>query len=106
MVTEPQPEEEFPTRIAGALESVADTARSLTVDKAANVIKWAALAIVLAALGLAALIFFLIGLFRILGEVLGNQEIAYAVVGGLFLIVVALLLRFRSREPEIEELDV
>lgn len=106
MVTEPQPEEEFPVRIAGTLESVANTARSLTVDKAAAAIKWTAVAVVLAALGLSALVFFLIGSFRLLGEVLGNQEIAYAVVGGLFLVGVA-LLRLRKREPETsEELDV
>jgi drug/metabolite transporter superfamily protein YnfA len=38
-----------------------------------------------------ALIFLFLGLFRILGELVNDMELAYAIVGGLFLLLGALL---------------
>lgn len=96
--TEPtDPKSDFPVKIADALESVAGKARSLTVDKAEAAGKWAAAATVLVFLGIMAVIFLLIGVSRLLGEVVGT-EVAYAIIGGLFL--VAALLIWRQRDPK------
>ena len=88
-------EPDFPTKIADQLESVADKARSMTVDKAEKVGKWVAAGPILTMLGLLALIFFLIGTSRMLGEVVGT-EVAYAIIGGLFLIGAWLVWRMRD----------
>jgi hypothetical protein len=90
-------EPDFPVKIADSLESVAMKARSLTVDKAESVGKWAAAGTVLAFIALMAVIFLLIGVSRILGEAVGT-EVAYAIIGGLFL--VAALLVWRMRDPK------
>ena len=90
-------EEDFPVKIADALESVANKARSLTVDKAEKAGKWIAAGPLLTMLVIIAVIFLLIGLSRLLGEVVGT-EIAYAIIGGLF--AVAALLLWRQRNPK------
>jgi len=90
-------EPDFPVKIADTLETVADKARSLTVDKAENIGKWVATGTILFFIALIAVIFLLIGLSRLLGEVVGT-EVAYAIIGGLFLI--AALLIWRKRDPE------
>lgn len=90
-------EPDFPVKIADSIESVASKARSLTVDKAESVGKWAAAGTVLVFIGLVAVIFLLIGVSRILGEIVGT-EVAYAIIGGLALL--AALLIWRLRDPK------
>ncbi len=92
---EPDVEPDFPTKVADALESMAAKARSLTVDRAENAAKWAAAGTVLFFLGVIAVIFLLIGLARLLGEVVGT-EVAYAIIGGLLLIGAWLIWRMRD----------
>jgi hypothetical protein len=100
--------DDFPKRIADLLESFASTVRSLTVDRVARVITFVTLGLVaLTLVGLAS-IFFLVGLFRITGELVYKAcdcsmatEIAYGIIGGLFLVLAAFLWsrRVRSTEP-------
>lgn len=88
---------DFPVKIADALESVANRARSLTVDKAENVGKWVAAGTILFFIAIIAVIFLLIGLSRLLGEVVGT-EWAYTIIGGLF--ALGALLIWRKRDPK------
>lgn len=90
--------EDFARRIPDLLESITERIRAMTVDRMAKVITYVALGIVAAALVFLALVFLFVGLFRILGELAtkacdctSGMEIAYAVVGGLFLLVGAFL---------------
>ena len=101
-VSEEEPD--FPVKIADALESVADKARSLTVDKAENLGKWVATGTILFFIAIIAAIFLLIGLMRLLGEVVG-VEVAYAIVGGLFLLAALLIWRLRDPKESKETTD-
>ena len=101
----PNPErDEFPVRVADLLEGIATRIRAMTVDRIARVITYITLGLVaLTLLGLA-FIFFLVGLFRIADELMRkvcdcgySMELAYAVVGGLFLLLGAFLWRKRIR---------
>ena len=96
-MTDHDQEPDFPVKIADSLESAAAKARSLTVGKAENAAKWAAAGTVLAFIGIMAVIFLLIGVSRIIGELVGT-EVGYAIIGGLFLIVA--LLVWRKRDPK------
>ena len=49
---------------------------------------------------LVALVFLFIGLFRILGDLVDDMELAYAIVGGLFLIIGLLLWARRTSETK------
>ena len=96
--------EDFPTRIADFLESVATRIRALTVDRLASAITYVTLGLVAATLVTIAFIFLLIGIFRIVEELIFKacdctqaMEISYGAVGGLFLIVGALLWSRRNR---------
>ncbi len=96
--------EEFPTRVADFLESVATRIRALTVDRVARVIMFVALGLVSAVLVVVAFIFLMLGLFRILEELVFKacdcsqaMEISYGAVGGLFVLVGALLWSRRTR---------
>ncbi|MBI5156919.1 MAG: hypothetical protein HZA58_02765 [Acidimicrobiia bacterium] len=100
--------EDFPIKVAGLLEAVATRIRAMTVDRVARVIKFVTLGLVALTLVGLAFIFFLVGLFRIADELLRkacdcgySMELAYAIVGGLFLVFGALLWRKRiSRGAE------
>lgn len=96
--------DEFPTRIADALESVALRVRSLTVDRVSHWLKWAALGLVVAVLGVLALFFLLVGVFRIVGEIIGVRA-AYAALGGLFVVAGAFLWWKRYPNAETEEAE-
>lgn len=92
------PVEDFPTRIADLLESIATRIRSLTVDRVARVITYVTLGLVALTLVTMAFIFLLVGLFRIVEELVfkacdctAAMEISYGAVGGLFLLFGALL---------------
>lgn len=87
--------DDFPTKIADFLEQSAVKVRSMTVDRIAGGVRWGAAGIVLAVLGFLLAVFLLIGIFRLLGELIG-VEVTYAIFGGLFLLLGVLLLRQRK----------
>ena len=88
--------DDYPAQIADYLESIALKVRSLTVDRMERWTKWVAAGIVLSALGFLLVLFLLIGVFRLLGAVVG-VTVAYAIIGGIFLIVGVLL--WSKRKP-------
>ncbi len=94
--------DDFPSRIADALESIALRIRSLTVDRVSRWLKWAALGLVIATLAGLGVLFLLIGLFRIVGEITGVR-VAYAALGGLFVVAGAFL--WWNRNPRSEEVE-
>lgn len=67
-------------RVADGLEHVATRIRELSVDRAAMAVTWAAVGLLLIVAGITAAIWFLVGIFRALGTLIGT-ETAYAVVG-------------------------
>jgi uncharacterized membrane protein len=105
MADQEQPRDDYPVRIADFLEAVATKIRSMTVDKVARVITYVTLGLVALTLVATAFLFFLVGLFRITGELTRKacdctqyMEITYAVIGGVFLALGALLWSKRVRE--------
>jgi membrane protein implicated in regulation of membrane protease activity len=105
--------EDYSKRIPDMLEAATDKVRSLTVDRAGRVLKWLSLGLVIAALALLALFYLLVGLARIMeglishacGDCSWAMEVAYAGVGGLFLLFGVLLWAFRTRRKNPEEPD-
>jgi hypothetical protein len=93
--------DDFPTKIADYLEQTATRVRALTVDRIAVGVRWTAAGIVLAVLGFLLALFLLIGIFRLLGELIGI-EVTYAVFGGLFVILGVFLLSRRKPQPDKE----
>jgi hypothetical protein len=98
--------DDFPTRIADFLEDTAHKIRAMTVDRVRGVAKWAALGMLLTLIAFLAVLFLFIGLFRILGELIG-VETTYAVIGGLFVVGGALLWsqRVPKDTPKATEQD-
>ncbi|MFQ5554677.1 MAG: hypothetical protein ACE5GC_04805 [Acidimicrobiia bacterium] len=94
--------EDFPAKIADLLETFAARARSMTVDRLQGWAKWTAVGVVLATLALLVVIFLFVGVFRLLGELIG-VTVTYAVIGGLF--VIAGMLLWSKRKPKIVEED-
>ena len=97
-------QDDFPIKVADLLEAVATRIRAMTVDRIARVVTFITLGMVALTLVGLAFIFFLVGLFRILDELFRkacdcgySMEIAYAAVGGLFLLVGVLVWRKRIR---------
>ena len=90
--------DDYASRIADLLEEIATRVRSLTVDRVEKAAKWTAIGIVIAILAVLLLIFTLIGVFRILGTIM-PMELAYLLVGGIFLIVGVFLWRQRRPQP-------
>jgi hypothetical protein len=82
--------EPLSTRIADLLEQVAAKIREMTVDRASTAITWTAIGLLLLVGGIMALFWLLVGIFRILGTLMG-METAYAVVGLILIIVGAVL---------------
>ena len=74
----------------------------MTVEPAAKILTIVAGVVIAGALVTFAVIFFFIGLFRILGELVNDMELAYAIVGGLFLIL-GLLLWSKRIAKDTEE---
>jgi hypothetical protein len=102
--------EDFPTRIADLLERITDKIRSMTVDRVARILTFIALGLVATVLVGLAFVFFLVGLMRIAGELVRKvcdctlaMEIAYAIVGGLFLAFGAFLWSKRTKSTPPEE---
>jgi hypothetical protein len=82
--------EPLSTRIADLLEQVASKIREMTVDRASTAITWTAIGLLLLVGGIMAVFWLLVGIFRILGTLMG-METAYAVVGLILIIVGAVL---------------
>jgi hypothetical protein len=95
-----RPRNDYPAKIADFLEQLATRIRSLTVDRASLAITWTAIGLVVATLAVLAVIWLLVGFFRALGALIGGQELAYAVVGGILLIVGVFI--WTKRYPEDE----
>ena len=91
---------DYPAKIADGLEQVAGRIRSLTVDRVAVGVTWAAIGIVITTLGVMAVIWLLVAFFRALGTLIG-QELAYAVVGGILFLggVFVWMKRHPDEEP-------
>jgi len=87
---------DFARRIPDLLERFAAKVRSLTVDPVAKGLTVVAAALVVGMMVTIAIVFFFIGLFRILGELVNDMELAYAIVGGLFLLLGVLLWSKRT----------
>lgn len=90
---------DYPAKIADYLEQIATKIRSMTVDRIAVGVTWAAIGIVMAAIALLAIIWLLVAFFRALGTLIG-QELAYAVVGGILLLVGVFV--WMKRHPDEE----
>lgn len=82
--------EDYPAAIADFLESTAAKIRGLTVDRVRTWAIWLAVGLVLAMLVLVLIVFLLVGLFRLLAVPVG-VEVAYLILGGLFLAAGAFL---------------
>ena len=103
--------EDFSKQIPDMLEAATDKVRSLTVDRAARVLKWLALGLVIAGLVSLALFFLLVGLGRITegaiahacGDCSWAMEVTYAALGGLFLLIGGLLWAARTRRKSTDE---
>jgi hypothetical protein len=96
--------DDFPSRIADLLEALTTKIRSLTVDKLARVITFVTLGFLALTLVATAMVFLLVGLFRIGGELTRKtcdctryMEITYALVAGVFLAVGVFLWSRRTR---------
>lgn len=101
-MTEPSAPSDLPSRIADFLEDLATRIRSLTVDRAANAVTWTAVGIVLAVLGFLIVFWALVAGFRALGTLIG-QELAYAVVGIVLIIVGTVLWSLRFPKDDNEQ---
>jgi len=90
--------DDYPIKIADFLESSATKIRNLSVDRVRNIATWAAVGMVVAMLVLIVVVFLLVGLFRLLAEIT-TVEIAYLILGGLFVVVGAFLWARRVPPP-------
>lgn len=93
--------DDYASKLADLLEEIATRVRSMTVDRVEKAAKWTAIGIVVAMLALLLVIFLLIGLFRLLGTLI-PIEWAYAIVGGIFVLLGVFLWRSRRPGPEEE----
>ena len=91
--------DDFPTKLADFLESIASRVRALTVDRVAQWTKMAALGLVAASLGVLAAVFLGIGLFRLISSLIGVTP-TYAGLAGLLLVGGLFLWVIRKRPPK------
>ncbi len=94
--------EDFPVKIADFLETTAKRIRATTVDRIAGWIKWTAVGIIAGLLGITLFVFLVFGLFRLTGGLIG-VEWAYALFGGLFVLVGLFLLSRRTADLSEED---
>jgi len=73
-------------RIADFLEMIANRVREMSVDRAASAITWAAVGVILLVTAVIVVFWLLVGIFRALGTLIG-QETAYVVVGLVLVLV-------------------
>ena len=103
--------DDFSQRIPDMLESATERVRSLTVDRVARIIKIAALGLVITVLVALALVFLFVGLARIVNGLIAHacsdcswsMPVAYAALGGLFLLFGALVWSARTKRKSPEE---
>lgn len=81
---------DYPAEIADFLEALAEKIRSMTVDRAENAVTWTALGVMLAVIAILGVVWLLVAFFRAFGELVG-QEVAYAITGGILIVVGALV---------------
>jgi len=93
----------FPSRIASLLEQAAVRIRETTVDRIAVYVTWIAIGIIVAGAAFMVVYWLLVSLFRALGEAVG-QELAYAIVGGILVLVGVFLWwkRWPKDDPAIQ----
>jgi len=94
--------EDFAQRIPELLERLTQKIRGMTVDPAAKVLTVVAVVLIAGMMVTIAVIFLFVGVFRILGDLVNDMELAYAIVGGLFLIL-GLLLWSKRNTKSTEE---
>lgn len=100
--------EDFPQRIPDMLESATERVRSLTVDRVARILKILALGLVITLMVILALVFLFVGLARILDGLISracsdcgwSMTVAYAGLGGLFLLIGALFWSARTKPKD------
>jgi hypothetical protein len=88
--------DDFPTRFAEFLESIALKVRAMTVDRVARVLRLTALGLIAASLGIMALVFLLLTLYGALEIPLGPDG-AFAVLALILLIGGGYMWSRRSR---------
>ena len=74
----------------------------MTMDRLANAAKWTGVGIVAAPLLLVVAIFLCIALLRIMSRFM-NVELAYAILGGLFIVVGTFLWMLRKPREESQD---
>ena len=89
-------------RIADTLETVATRIREMTVDRAATGITSTSIGVIAVVAGLMAIFWLLVGIFRILGTLMGT-ETAYAVVGLILILVGAILWSRRYPQDNTQD---
>ncbi len=89
-------------RVADFLEMVATRIREMSVDRAAVGVTWAAIGVILVVAAVTAIFWLLVGIFRILGALIGT-ETAYAVVGLVLILVGAFVWSRRFPEDATSE---
>jgi hypothetical protein len=96
--------DDFPTKIADLLENIALKIRAMTVDRVRGAVKWVSLGLIVATLALLAAFLLLVGLFRMLGELIGVRA-TYATIGGLFVALGVFLSSKKTRKSPKDVLD-
>ncbi len=91
---------DYPAQIADWIEAFAVKIRSLTVERAERSITWMAFGLLFVTIGALVTIWLLVAFFRAFGELVG-QEVAYAIAGGILIVVGALL--WMRRFPKDDE---
>ena len=87
---------DFPTRFADLLESIATRVRALTTDRVAKWIRMSSLGIVAATLGMMAVVFLLLTVYGALAIPLGTDG-AFGVLGVMVLVGGIVLWSKRSK---------
>ena len=100
----PEKSPSIPIRLADGLEQVATKIREMTVDRAAAAVTWAAVGVIAFVAGVTAVFWLLVGIFRVLGTLMGT-ETAYAVVGLILILVGAFVWsrRYPQDRPSQQE---
>ena len=88
--------EDFPTRFADLLESIAQRVRALTTDRVAKWIRISTLGLVAGTLGMMAVIFLLLTIYGALAIPLGPDG-AFGLLGMLFLVAGIVFWTKRSK---------
>lgn len=83
----PKPQAEWPAKVAGAIEGVAETLRAKAVRPLQKVARAVVFGVIIAVMGLVLVILLSVGIIRVLNVYLftGQEWASYAIVGGIFL---------------------